>query len=136
MSLNIDTKILQKVLENEKLKNAKQTEVLINNIKKEENDDVNKVLEETDLSKKISIVQELFRFKKDVLRSSIYKTALNNVNEIILKINNELELIESDINYVNSLYFTTMREIPYYEKLENIKKYNTILNERLAIINF
>ena len=136
MSLNIDTKILQKVLENEKLKTAKQTEVLINNIKKQDIDDVNKVLEETDLSKKIGIVQELFRFKKDVLRSSIYKTALNNVNDIILKINNELELIESDIEYVNSLYFTTMRVIPYYEKLENIKKYNTILNERLAIINF
>lgn len=136
MSLNIDTKILQKVLENEQLKTAQQTETLITDIKTENIEDINKVFEETDLLKKVSIVQELFRFKKGVLRSSIYKSALNNVKEIILQINNELELIQTDINYVNSLYFTTMRTIPYYDKLENLKKFNSILNERLAIINF
>jgi hypothetical protein len=95
-------------------------------------ENVNIVLEQLDISKKIEIVNSLF----ESIECEMDKTkilALNNLHEISEKIEKELVEIKKDIEYTSTIYFSYFRSKPYFDKLKRLEKHSFILDNRLDL---
>ena len=95
-------------------------------------ENVNIVLEQLDISKKIEIVNSLF----ESIECEMDKTkilALNNLHEISEKIEKELVEIKKDIEYTSTIHFSYFRSKPYFDKLKRLEKHSFILDNRLDL---
>ena len=94
---------------------------------------INSMLEELDIIKKIEIVNSLFG-EIEGIDNKTKILALNNLHEIADKIKEELEEIQKDIKYCQTLYFVSWRSKPYLTKLKNLSKHSKILDNRLDLV--
>jgi len=102
----------------------------INNL---ENEEINSTLEQTDLIKKLTVLIESFKNKKEHTPAT-FTLMLSNLSDILEIINNNLTELFENGNYYQSRYFNSVRYITYRELLEKIVKNNTIFNERIQFI--
>ena len=90
-------------------------------------------LEETDIYCKLSIIQKLLsKFPEEISKNNdTIQTCLSNLHDIVIEINNELQLIDSEINYhENSRYLSYYRTPKYKHNLKKLKKLKHILDNR------
>mgnify|MGYP001452105499 CR=1 FL=1 len=90
-------------------------------------------LEETDIYCKLSIIQKLLdNFPENLQKDNdAIKTSLSNLHDIVISINNELQLIDSEICYhENNRYFSYYRTPNYKSNLKQLKKFKIILDNR------
>jgi len=105
----------------------------LTNIESFNEENVNQVIEELDINKKIGIVNSLF----ENIESEHDKTkilALNNLHDISNKIERELDEIHKDLEYTKTIYFSYFRSKPYFQKLKKLKVHSKILDNRLDIV--
>jgi len=105
----------------------------LTNIESFNEENVNMVIEELDINKKIGIVNSLF----ENIESEHNKTkilALNNLHDISNKIERELEEIHKDLEYTKTIYFAYFRSKPYFQKLKKLRVHSKILDNRLDIV--
>jgi hypothetical protein len=98
---------------------------------------INTVFEDLDIMKTIELVESFFKEKTDnqniIMLSATQILALNNLHDISTKIKKELELIKKGIDESKNYWFKYFRNAPYHQNLENLKRYNKILDSRLDI---
>lgn len=94
---------------------------------------INELLEELDLYKKIEIVESIFENNKMDITKKTFNIALNNLHEISEKISKELEILKNDIEHSKTLYLKNFRNHKYIKILENLKRHNKILDNRLDL---
>ena len=94
---------------------------------------INELLEELDLYKKIEIVESIFENNISDITKKTFNISLNNLHEISEKISKELELLKNDIEHSKTLYLKNFRNHKYIKILENLKRHNKILDNRLDL---
>ena len=97
------------------------------------NEEINSTLEQTDLEKKLSLLIESLKNKKEHTPAT-FTLMLSNLSDILEIIKNNLIELFENANYYQSRYFNSIRSITYKELLEKIIKNNNILNERIQFI--
>ena len=105
----------------------------LTNIESFNEENVNQVIEELDINKKIGIVNSLFEnIEHEHDKTKIL--ALNNLHDISNKIERELDEIHKDLEYTKTIYFSYFRSKPYFQKLKKLKVHSKILDNRLDIV--
>ena len=92
-----------------------------------------KTLGETDIYAKLSVIQKLLdNFPEDIQKDNeAIKICLSNLHDIVISINNELQLIDSEINYhENNRYFSYYRTPKYSSNLKKLRKLKNTLDNR------
>ena len=117
---------------------------LLTDLEDHEDPYVNKVIEELDINSKISVIKSLINSKsfrridynsKILQNIDIYTVNLciKNLNDIIDKISDELKKISELIPEHKLKWFHTWRTPEYHNNVENLKKYNIIMESRLNL---
>jgi len=92
-----------------------------------------KTLGETDIYAKLSVIQKLLdKFPDDIQKNNeAIKTCLSNLHDIVISINNELQLIDTEITYhENNRYFSYYRTPKYSSNLKRLRKLKNTLDNR------
>ena len=113
---------------------AKNIYNLITNINNNNVKYVNDIIDDLDIVKNIEIVDSLFQHNKSISLTSPQKIALNNLHDISVIIKKELHDINDDLKYLQTIYFSYLRQSPYKNKLINLQKHSTKLNKRLDLV--
>ena len=90
-------------------------------------------LEETDIYCKLSIIHKLLnKFPEEISKNNdTIQNSLSNLHDIVISINNELQLIDSEINYhENNRYLSYYRTPNYKNNLKKLKKLKHTLDNR------
>tara|TARA_Y100001970_G_scaffold291159_1_gene427308 strand:- start:407 stop:829 length:423 start_codon:yes stop_codon:yes gene_type:complete len=99
---------------------------------------VNDTMEELDIINRIQIIQSLIKTPITINNSTeMLKTTINmccsNLQEIINKIRKELETIHQLVIAHKEKWFHHWREPDYHKNIENVKKYNKIMDGRFKL---
>lgn len=105
----------------------------IENINKLEIEDINLELEKTDLIKKLALLKESLKNKKDHTPAT-FTLMLSNLSDILDILKRDTEELLENATYYQSRYFNSMRQSTYTDLLNKIKKNNAIFNERIQFI--
>lgn len=91
-------------------------------------------LELLDINSKITIITAFLNDISSAKISESGKTALIAVENVLSKINCELMELNKRMDGHNSKWFSSYRNLDYLENLNNVKKYNLILDMRLKLL--
>ena len=128
-------KITTDLIGNEIIKDTtKNIYTLITNINNNNVKYVNDIIDDLDIVKNIEIVDTLFEHNKSIILTSPQKTALNNLHDISIIIKKELNEINNDLEYLQTIYFSYLRPCPYKSKLINLQKHSNKLNKRFDLV--
>jgi hypothetical protein len=98
--------------------------------------DIRCIIFDSDIEIKMKIIKalvdELNNNNKHVYK--YVKISLDSLTEITEKIHIELNKIKEKIDYHNSLYFSSWRTLDCNYYLNNLKKYNILLDKRIDLL--
>ena len=126
------------------IESTKKVLGILTDLEDHEDPYVNRTIEELDINNKISIIKSLINSKSFSqienntkeninLKMSTINLCIKNLNKIIEKISVELENIKKLVPLHKLKWFHSWREPEYYKNLDELKKYNNIMNGRLQL---
>ena len=96
---------------------------------------LNKIIEKIDLNAKLNLIENLMNeIPENYEKNKTIAVGLSNLHETVLKIQDELKVINNIIHEHEQKYFYYWRTPYYYYNLVNIEKYNKTLDERFDIL--
>lgn len=96
---------------------------------------IKKDLEDLDLEKEVLVINAFIEeLNEDYYIKNSVKIALENLNSILIKINEEIETIKTVVNDHNEKWFNTWRSFDCGECINNIKQHYTILEKRMDMV--
>ena len=128
------------------IESTKKVLGILTDLEDHEDPYVNRTIEELDINNKISIIKSLINSRsfsrienntKDPnninFKMSTINLCIKNLNKIIEKISLELENIKKLVPLHKLKWFHSWREPEYYKNLDELKKYNNIMDGRLKL---
>ena len=137
------------------IESTKKVLGILTDLEDHEDPYVNRTIEELDINNKISIIKSLINSRsfsrienntKDTqntnninhinninFKMSTINLCIKNLNKIIEKISLELENIKKLVPLHKLKWFHIWREPEYYKNLDELKKYNNIMDGRLKL---
>lgn len=126
------------------IESAKTVLSILTDLEDHEDPYVNRTIEELDINNKISIIKSLINSKsfsriennnKENInfKMSTVNLCIKNLNKIIEKISVELENIKKLVPLHKLKWFHSWREPEYYKNLDELKKYNNIMDGRIRL---
>ena len=128
------------------IESTKKVLGILTDLEDHEDPYVNRTIEELDINNKISIIKSLInsksfsRIEKDTkdpnninFKMSTINLCIKNLNKIIEKISVELENIKKLVPLHKLKWFHSWREPEYYKNLDELKKYNNIMDGRIRL---
>ena len=137
------------------IESTKKVLGILTDLEDHEDPYVNRTIEELDINNKISIIKSLINSRsfsrienntKDTqntnninhinninFKMSTINLCIKNLNKIIEKISVELENIKKLVPIHKLKWFHSWREPEYYKNLDELKKYNRIMDGRLKL---
>ena len=126
------------------IESTKKVLGILTDLEDHEDPYVNRTIEELDINNKISIIKSLINSrsfsriennpKENInFKMSTINLCIKNLNKIIEKISVELENIKKLVPLHKLKWFHSWREPEYYKNLDELKKYNNIMNGRLQL---
>ena len=94
---------------------------------------INNIIEYLDIKNKIEIVNSLFEENKNKRNTNTQIIALNNLHNISEIIEKELNEIQKQIEYNNSIYLSYFFGYNYSDNLNKLRKHSNILDNRLDL---
>ena len=128
------------------IESTKKVLGILTDLEDHEDPYVNRTIEELDINNKISIIKSLINSRsfsrienntKDTnsinFKMSTINLCIKNLNKIIEKISVELDNIKKLVPLHKLKWFHSWREPEYYKNLDELKKYNRIMDGRLKL---
>ena len=128
------------------IESTKKVLGILTDLEDHEDPYVNRTIEELDINNKISIIKSLINSRsltrienntKETnsinFKMSTINLCIKNLNKIIEKISLELENIKKLVPLHKLKWFHSWREPEYYKNLDELKKYNNIMDGRLKL---
>lgn len=94
---------------------------------------INNIIENLDIQNKIKIVNSLFEENKHKRNNNTQILSLNNLHDISEIIEKELNEIQKQIEYNNSIYLSYFLGYNYSDNLNKLRKHCNILDNRLDL---
>lgn len=105
----------------------------IENLNKLDIEDIKLELEKTDLLKKLALLKESLKNKKEHTPAT-FTLMLSNLSDILEILKRDTEELLENAKYYQTRYFNSIRQSTYTELLDKINKNNAIFNERIQFI--
>lgn len=109
---------------------------LIKSLNDKQDNNINKILIELDLENTIKVINEILINLESVnISSKNILSNIQNIKDIILKIENELLLLHNMVDYNNSIWILKKyRSYDCQNILDNLKLYKSILDNRKKLL--